>query len=169
MLAPLIKSSLSINNIVADSLIKTNPDSSISLVYETNLYKLTLDTLLSLPAVGISHVVKLDSIVMPPITIVKAITLEDIANSLDAFTKALEMSKDSIPESSLINGQNPLLLLHRALSDGIHTRTDQECLELASSVRVVLTELSEKLSIALKDEAGLTKALSTLMNIKKDK
>ena len=77
------------------------------------------------------------------------------------------MAKDSMPESLLINGHNPMLLLHNALSKGIHALTDEQCLELASNVRIVLGELSERLSQALKDEAELNKALSALMNKEK--
>jgi hypothetical protein len=80
------------------------------------------------------------------------------------FSKALAMARDAIPQSLLINGQNPLGLLHGALSDGVHDRSDEECLEIASSVRVVLAELSERLGQALKDEAELSKAISTLIN-----
>jgi hypothetical protein len=83
------------------------------------------------------------------------------------FSKALVMAKDVIPESLLINGHSPILLLHSALSEGVHALSDSECLDLASSIRVVLGELSERLSQALKDEAELSKALSTLMNHKK--
>jgi hypothetical protein len=54
-------------------------------------------------------------------------------------------------------------LLHSALSDGLHQRSDEQCLEIASSIRVVLAELSERLAQALKDEAELNKALSRLM------
>ncbi|MDY0274927.1 MAG: hypothetical protein RBR42_05740 [Desulfomicrobium sp.] len=83
------------------------------------------------------------------------------------FSKALDMAKGAIPESLLINGHSPILLLHSALSEGVHALSDEQCLELAGSVRVVLGELSERLSQALKDEAELTKALSTLMSHKK--
>ena len=83
------------------------------------------------------------------------------------FKKALEMAKDAIPESLLINGHSPVLLLHSALSEGVHTSNDEKCLDLASSIRVVLGELSERLGQALKDEAELSKALSTLMHRKK--
>ena len=83
------------------------------------------------------------------------------------FSKALDMAKDAIPESLLINGHSPISLLHSALSEGVHSLTDAECLELAGSVRVVLGELSDRLSQALKDEAVLTKALATLMNKEK--
>jgi len=82
------------------------------------------------------------------------------------FSKALASVKDAMPQALLINGHNPLTLLHSALSDGLHDQTDEHCLEIASSVRVVLGELSERLSQALKDEAELNVALSKLMNVK---
>ena len=83
------------------------------------------------------------------------------------FSRALEIAKEAIPESLRINGHNPLGLLHSALSDGVHERSDDECLEIAGSVRVVLAELSERLAQALKDEAELRQALSTIMKPKK--
>ncbi len=79
------------------------------------------------------------------------------------------MAKDAIPESLLINGQNPILLLHGALSEGIHALSDEECLSIASSVRVVLVELSDRLSQSLKDEAELTRALAVIMGKRKVK
>ena len=91
----------------------------------------------------------------------------EAAQAETQFSKALANVKDSIPQALLINGHNPLQLLHSALSDGLHNRDDLHCLELASSIRVVLAELSERLSQALKDEAELNKALSHLLNRKK--
>jgi hypothetical protein len=79
------------------------------------------------------------------------------------FNKALSSIKNAVPESLLINGNNPMTLLHSALSDGVHNLSDEDCLELASSIRIVLVELSERLSQALKDECELTNALSILM------
>lgn len=84
------------------------------------------------------------------------------------FRKALDTAKDSMPESLLINGHNPMLFLYRALSEGVHDLTDEQCLELAGNIRIVLGELSERLSQALKNKAELNKALSSLMNSKKD-
>lgn len=89
-------------------------------------------------------------------------TLKQAVNETQ-FSKALNMAKNAIPESLLINGHSPILLLHSALSEGVHALSDEQCLEIAGSVRIVLGELSERLSQALKDEAELTKALSTLM------
>lgn len=82
------------------------------------------------------------------------------------FSKSLASVKKAVPQTLLINGHNPLTLLHSALSDGLHDQTDEHCLEIASSVRVVLGELSDRLAQALKDEAELNTALSKLMNIK---
>ena len=82
------------------------------------------------------------------------------------FSKALDMAKDVMPENLLINGQNPIRLLHGVLSHGVHELPDEQCLDLASSVRVVLGKLSEKLSDILKDEAEVKGAISTLMNYK---
>ncbi len=79
------------------------------------------------------------------------------------FSKALASVKDAIPQALLINGHNPLTLLHSALSEGLHNQTDEHCLDIASSVRVILGELSDRLGQALKDEAELNHALSKLL------
>ncbi len=84
------------------------------------------------------------------------------------FSKAIESVKSAIPESLLISGHNPLTLLHSALSDGLHDRSDEHCLELASHIRVILGELSDRLAQALKDEAEVNNALSKLMAIKRE-
>lgn len=91
----------------------------------------------------------------------------DSAISETQFQKAISIAKDGIPESLFINGHNPLGLLHSALSEGVHELTDAQCLELAESIRIVLTEFSERLGQALKDEAQLTGAVSKLLNRKK--
>jgi hypothetical protein len=85
------------------------------------------------------------------------------------FSKALASVRDAIPQALLINDQNPLTLLHSALSVGLHGQTDERCLELAHDVRVVLIELAERLSQTLKDEAELNTAVSRLMSMKQDK
>jgi hypothetical protein len=79
------------------------------------------------------------------------------------FSKAVKTLKDAIPSVLLINGQNPLLLLHGALSQGVHNLSDQDCLELATSIRVVLVEFAEKLGQALKDEKELSDAVTRLL------
>lgn len=92
------------------------------------------------------------------------IALLDKAISETRFSSAMEIAKDALPESLLINGHNPLSLLHSALSEGVHEMSDEDCLEQAESIRVVLGELSERLGQALKDEAELVRALDKLIN-----
>jgi hypothetical protein len=83
------------------------------------------------------------------------------------FSTAIEQIKHGIPDVLLIDGQhNPLTLLHSALSEGLHANTDAECLEIAQAIRVVLTELADRISQALKKEAELTTAVSRLLNRK---
>jgi hypothetical protein len=80
------------------------------------------------------------------------------------FKKAVEDVKHAIPESLLVDGHNPLTLLHSALSDGLHARTDGECLELAQTIRLVLADLAERISQALKDDRELKEGISRLLN-----
>jgi hypothetical protein len=82
------------------------------------------------------------------------------------FSKAIEAIKGGIPDVLRIGSHNPLTLLHTALSGGLHEHTDKECLEIAQEIRLVLTELAERLSQALKEEAELQTAVSRLLNRK---
>ena len=80
------------------------------------------------------------------------------------FSKAIDEIKDGIPPVLLIDGQhNTLTLLHSALSEGLHADTDAECLELAKDIRLVLTELADRLSQALKEHAELKDAVTRLL------
>lgn len=80
------------------------------------------------------------------------------------FSKSVEKIKHALPASLLINGKNPLRLLHGALSEGVHNLSDEQCLALATAVRTVLFEFSERLGQALKDDAELSSAVSLLAN-----
>jgi hypothetical protein len=73
------------------------------------------------------------------------------------FTNAMEMVKDAIPG-------NPLTLLHNALSKRLHQGTDEQCLERAKDIRLIMQEFTERSAVALKDDAELTAALGRLQN-----
>jgi hypothetical protein len=81
------------------------------------------------------------------------------------FHKAMESIRPAVPQALLIDGQNPLMLLHNALSEGLHAQTDDECLELATSIRVVLTELVDRMASVLADHVELKTAVSKLMDV----
>jgi hypothetical protein len=80
------------------------------------------------------------------------------------FSSAVEKIKHAIPEALQIKGHNPLTLLHKALSEGLHAGTDAECLEIARDIRVILSEFSERLSDALKDKKELDEAVSRVIH-----
>jgi hypothetical protein len=86
----------------------------------------------------------------------------EAAKSETQFNKAVESIKSAIPTELLIQGRNPLLLLHSALSEGLHALTDEQCLELATSIRVVLFELAEKTGQVLKEQSDLDAAVARL-------
>ena len=79
------------------------------------------------------------------------------------FSKAMGVIKHAVPQALLIDGHNPLSLLHNALSEGLHAQTDEQCLELAQSIRVVLFDLVERMANALRDDAELKGAVSRLL------
>lgn len=85
------------------------------------------------------------------------------------FKSAIDCIKHGLPTVILINGHNPLLLLHSALSEGIHAQTDESCLELATSIREVLFVLAEKIGQALKARAGLDAAVARLTQSREQK
>ena len=95
----------------------------------------------------------------------------DVIDDLNAakketqFSKAVDAIKHGIPQALLVNCHNPLTLLHSALSEGLHAQTDERCLELATTIRVVLTDLAERLGNALKEEAELNAAVSRLLKV----
>ena len=87
----------------------------------------------------------------------------DAAMKETQFTNAVDKVKHAIPQTLLIDGHNPLTLLHAALSEGLHARTDQECLEIATSIRVVLADFVERASNAIRDDAELKAAVGRLL------
>ena len=78
------------------------------------------------------------------------------------FSKAVETVKDAVPQVLLIEGHNPITLLHDTLSKGIHNLSDDECLELAKSIRVILSDFAERLGQALKERTEIREALTKL-------
>lgn len=85
------------------------------------------------------------------------------------FTKSVDAIKTALPQTLLINGSNPLTLLHSALSEGLHAKTDEECLEIASMIRTVLTEFSKKVAAAISENKELVEAVTKLNQMQSQK
>ncbi len=87
----------------------------------------------------------------------------DAALAETRFSESINLAKDALPPVLLIDGQhNPLTILHSKLSEHVHERSDDECLQLAADVRILLSDLAERLTQALKDDETLRSAISRL-------
>lgn len=83
------------------------------------------------------------------------------------FTTALKAV--NIPEVLMVKGQNPLKLLHEAVSEGLHTSTDEECLERAGIIRVVLGDLAKNMARALDQRDEVEAAVIRLARLRQEK
>jgi hypothetical protein len=90
------------------------------------------------------------------------------AQSETQFSKAIEMLRDvsAIPAVLLIDGHNPLALLHDLLSEGIHRLDDRECLERAQEAEVILCEIADRMQVAVTERKTVKAALSNIMKRK---
>lgn len=97
---------------------------------------------------------------------------EELLSSIDdaiketRFSESLKLVKGAIPDGLKVHGHNPLTLLHDALSKGVHELSDEEALELAQSVRVVLTELVSNMANILRDDREVKAAVKKLQSVK---
>lgn len=83
ILAPLVKSRLTINNIIKDtSQIKKESDKSISLVSRKEIFNYTIDSIVSLDAPQFKKTVKLESLVLADQSVTRRISLGEIALQL---------------------------------------------------------------------------------------
>ena len=80
------------------------------------------------------------------------------------FTRSIEMAADALPGALMIAGQNPLKILHGALSEGLHESPDERCLELAGNIRVVLVALAQRTAELVADDTQIRQALGRLNN-----
>ncbi|MGC2232312.1 MAG: hypothetical protein WBA09_12480, partial [Candidatus Acidiferrum sp.] len=79
------------------------------------------------------------------------------------FSTAVDMLKDAIPPKLLIlDGRNPLTLLYKPLSVQIHDLSDEQCLQQAADIRVVLNETFDNISRVLSDDEILKAAVTRL-------
>lgn len=90
------------------------------------------------------------------------------AQSETQFSKAIVMLRDvsAIPAVLLIDGHNPLSLLHDLLSEGIHELSDSECLERAQESEIILCEIANRMQIAVTEQKTVKAALASIQKRK---
>jgi hypothetical protein len=96
---------------------------------------------------------------------IEQVKLLESAQREKQFSKAIEMLRGvaAIPPVLLIDGHNPLTLLHDLLSEGIHALSDGECLERAQHAEVILFEIADRMQVALTERKNVKAALTSIM------
>lgn len=83
MLVPIATSNLTLQNLVKDSAVKTNPDQSLTLAYNQALYSFNLaDQVVNIPDTSLSQKFTLDSLSLPNVIIAYNLTMGMLAQSL---------------------------------------------------------------------------------------
>lgn len=83
-----------------------------------------------------------------------------------ATVKKIELIQDLLPVSLQPNGYNPLKSLHSALSDGLHNKMDDECLESADTIKTVLIYLLEEIRSRNEKASKFTEKMKKLLGEK---
>ncbi len=85
ILAPLASTDLTINNLVQDTILHTNSDSSLSIVYQNTVYTLNLaDQFIHIPDTSIGQKYTIDSLALPNVSFYDRISLGQMATNLAA-------------------------------------------------------------------------------------
>lgn len=82
--APIATSSMSLGDLLSDSIIQTNPDSSLTMVFSNNIYTFNVDSLVSFRDTVLPYVASIENLELGDQTISYPITLGEIASSPDA-------------------------------------------------------------------------------------
>lgn len=78
----------------------------------------------------------------------------------------IALVKDLLPTILRPDGMNPLTLLHSTLSEGLHGRSDQDCLEDAQSIREMLVFLVNQVLLSKESAKSFTTGMRKLLDRK---
>lgn len=81
----------------------------------------------------------------------------------------IELVKDLIPPILNTEQFNPLKTLHNVLSEGLHGRSDEECLEDASIIKNVLIFLVNSILKRKKDQDEFTEGMKKILEKRKER
>lgn len=85
------------------------------------------------------------------------------------FEKAVDPVKLYIPSSFMIEGENPLVLMYNAFSGGLHSYSEERCLEVAKNARTVFERTLTNLEHLKKEKKEIKAAVSYLKKSHKSK
>ncbi len=95
ILTPIVKSNLTIGDLLTTDNVIANTDSSLKLVYSTNLFSMNTDSFVKLPDSSFSNGASLKSLELPSDTVKYEITMADIARSVGGFVGSFILANDS--------------------------------------------------------------------------
>ena len=79
----------------------------------------------------------------------------------------IALVKDLLPPILMPERYNPLKTLHKVLSEGLHEKTDEECLEDAQIIRTTLTFLVNSILRRRKEQQEFSEGMKKLLDKKK--
>ena len=88
MLAPIVKSELSVSDLLTSDYITSNSDSTLKLVYSSDLFSMNTDSFVELPDSTFEVGASLQSLELPSDTFEYRITMGEISRSIDGFLGA---------------------------------------------------------------------------------
>lgn len=85
------------------------------------------------------------------------------------FVASVRAVDHLLPSDLKFNGQNALTVLYGPLSEGLHEKSDEDCLVAATDIRILLDALGEKLEHIIDQEDRIQDALKGLRDISDDR
>jgi hypothetical protein len=79
------------------------------------------------------------------------------------FSVRVDYAGDLLPESLRSKGQpNPMAILHELASEGLHTRTDEECVDIFDACRQTFEFVFGKMRIETEEARNFVKGMAEL-------
>lgn len=90
----------------------------------------------------------------------------ELVRSTRQTEEKIKLVQDLLPPSLKPEGYNPLKTLYGALSEGIHGKSDEDCMKQAEIIRTALVYLVNQISRAEKDKKEFTESMKKLLEKK---
>jgi hypothetical protein len=86
---------------------------------------------------------------------------------LQKTSDKIELVKDILPPVLIANGLNPLGTLYKILSEGIHNKTDDNCINIANNIRIILLFLIKQVVLSKNEKEEFTENMKILLGKRK--
>ncbi len=156
ILTPIVKSNLTISDILNSDAVAENPDSSLKLIYSTELYSLTADSLIVFPDTVFEFGASLESLELPNDTITYSLKLREIAQSspFGFFILINDGKKMVIPEIPPISSDDIEITLGN-LFQSIDLDSGTAEIVMSNGLPVDITDLEFKITNGPEHGGGL--------------